>query len=63
MRVTAETVGDADSATRLAMLLIAEEYAAVAKRAYDEATGGPATGGDAPRGPAPQQPITTAKEA
>lgn len=33
-RVTAETMGDADSAARPAMLAIAAEYEAIAKRAY-----------------------------
>lgn len=33
-RVTAETMGDSDSAARVAMLAIAAEYEAVAKRAY-----------------------------
>ena len=39
VRVTAETMGDADSAARPAMLAIAAEYEAIAKRAYSAERG------------------------
>ena len=38
-RVTAETMGDVDSAARPAMLAIAAEYEAIAKRAYRKQRG------------------------
>lgn len=56
-RVTAETIGDADSAARLAMSAIAAEYEAIAKRAYSEEH--PATGAANPSAIESPQPRRT----